>query len=202
MSMLLCFVYLYVIYFAQKYILQYTTVSSRTEGWIKIINDCEVASPVVASDALDFLKAFVEFPDSQDKFIGTPYPYLIMQFKNMDKYTGFEVEVRDKSNQTRTFRSTNRQSNIRLLDNLCSLPLKLQDGWNLIVLDLQALCKRVFRTQYKHCLNVRIFANCRIRRIYFSKDLYQENELPQEYKVFGMRNPLLLQAQEAQIQQE
>ena len=170
-------------------------VSSRTEGWIKIINDCEVASPVVASDCLDFLKAFIEFPDSEDKFIGTPYPYLTMQFKNMQKYTGFEIEVRDKSNQTRTFRSTNRQSNIRLLDNMCSLPLKLQDGWNLIVLDLQALCKRVFQTQYKHCLNVRIFGNCRVRRMYFSKELYQERELPQEYKVFGMRNPLLLQAQ-------
>ena len=62
---------------------KYITVSTRTEGYIKIINDYEVASPVVSIDCLDFLKAFIEFPDKNDKFIGTPYPILTMQFKNV-----------------------------------------------------------------------------------------------------------------------
>ena len=111
----------------------------------------------------------------------------------MDKYTGFEITVRCKSNEIVTFRSTNRQSTIRLFENICSLPLQLTESWNLLVIDLCALCKRVFSLEYKHCLSIRIFGNCRVRRIYFSKEIYQEWELPEEYKVFGMRNPTLIQ---------
>lgn len=33
-------------------------------------------------------------------------------------------------------------------------------------------------------LRIQIHANCRIRRIYFCDRLYNEDELPQEYKLF------------------
>ena len=39
-------------------------------------------------------------------------------------------------------------------------------------------------TNYIETLRVQIHANCRIRRIYFSDRLYNEEELPAEFKLF------------------
>jgi len=160
---------------------------------IRIINDAEVASPVVTVESNDcFDKTFIMFPDHNSKFIGTPFPILVLQIKNMNKFTGFEVNVSDENKRQRVFVSTNKQSLARLVGDQCSLPLVLQKGWNIIPIDLAALCQRVFNVKYKYCNRIRIFSNCRVRRIYFSKELYQENEVPEEYKIYGLRNPLLI----------
>ena len=37
---------------------------------------------------------------------------------------------------------------------------------------------------YKETLKVQIHANCRIRRIYFSDKLYEEKDLPKEFRLF------------------
>ena len=110
----------------------------------------------------------------------------------MNKYVGFEISISDQEDKEKIFQCTNKQSLARLIDNKCSLPLKLDDGWNIICIDLQSLTKRVFNIKYKHCNRIKIFANCRVRRVYFSKDLYQEDDIPEQYKVYGMRNPLLI----------
>eukprot|EP00483_Globobulimina_turgida_P000675 UN00675 len=59
-------------------------------------------------------------------------------------------------------------------------------------MDLESLCKRIFNIKYKYTNSIKIFANCRVRKIYFSKDLYQEDDIPEQYKIYGMRNPLLI----------
>lgn len=160
---------------------------------IRIINDAEVASPVVTLESNEFDKAWTSFPDNRNKFIGTPYPFIVMQIKNMNKYMGFEINVSDQNDKQKIFQCTNKQSLARLIDNKCSLPLTLDNGeWNIIIIDLQSLTKRVFNTKYKHCNRIKIFANTRVRRIYFAKDLYQEDDLPEQYKIYGMRNPLLI----------
>ena len=148
---------------------------------------------MVALESNDcFDKTHIAFPDNKNKFIGTPYPFLVMQIKNMNKFTGFEIKVSDDTNKHRTFVCSNKQSLARLMDNKCSLPLRLDDGWNIIAIDLESLCKRVFSVKYRYCNRIKIFSNCRVRKIYFSKELYQEDEVPEEYKIYGMRNPLLI----------
>eukprot|EP01083_Nonionella_stella_P178773 632588_1 len=166
--------------------------NGRSASSIRIINDAEVASPVVTLESNEFEKTCIVFPDNSHSFIGTPYPFLVMQIKNMNKYMGFEITISDETKKQRTFWSTNKQSLTRLMDDKCSLPLKLDEGWNIIVIDLESLCKRVFNSRYKYCNNIKLFANCRVRRIYFSKDLYQEDDIPEQYKIYGMRNPLLI----------
>eukprot|EP01083_Nonionella_stella_P256832 879778_1 len=162
---------------------------------IRIINDAEVASPVVTLESHVFDKTSIIFPDNKSKFIGTPYPFLNLQIKNMNKYIRLEIIISDESNNQKIFVCTNKQSLTRLIHNKCSLPLKLENGWNIIVIDLESLCKRVFNVKYKHCNSIQMFANCRVRKIYFSKDLYQEDEVPDEYKIYGMRNALLIHQQ-------
>lgn len=64
------------------------------------------------------------------------------------------------------------------------MPLKLDDGWNQIQLNLTDLTRRAYGTNYVETLRVQVHANCRLRRIYFSDRLYSEEELPPEFKLY------------------
>lgn len=64
------------------------------------------------------------------------------------------------------------------------MPLKLDDGWNNIQLNLADLTKKAYGTNYVETLRVQVHANCRLRRIYFSDRLYSEEELPPEFKLY------------------
>ena len=44
--------------------------------------------------------------------------------------------------------------------------------------------KKAYGTDYVETLRVQVHANCRIRRIYFSDQLYQEKDLPKEFRLF------------------
>lgn len=64
------------------------------------------------------------------------------------------------------------------------MPLRMDDGWNQIQLNLADLTKRAYGTNYTETLRVQVHANCRLRRIYFSDRLYSEEELPPEFKLY------------------
>ena len=67
---------------------------------------------------------------------------------------------------------------------ICTIPMRLDEGWNQIQFNLSDFTRRAYGTNYIETLRVQIHANCRIRRIYFSDRLYTERELPAEYKLF------------------
>ena len=52
-----------------------------------------------------------------------------------------------------------------------------------LVFDLGALCERVFATSYRHTCRVRVYAHCRLRRIYFADAVYPDAALPNALKV-------------------
>ena len=79
------------------------------------------------------------------------------------------------------FRTTNR---INTALTFCTMPMRLDDGWNQIQFNLSDFTRRAYGTNYIETLRVQIHANCRIRRIYFSDRLYTEDELPPEFKLF------------------
>lgn len=64
------------------------------------------------------------------------------------------------------------------------MPMRLDEGWNQIQFNLSDFTRRAYGTNYIETLRVQIHANCRIRRIYFSDKLYDEEELPAEFKLF------------------
>jgi hypothetical protein len=67
---------------------------------------------------------------------------------------------------------------------ICTMPMRLDDGWNQIQFNLADFTRRAYGSNYVETLRVQIHANCRIRRIYFSDRLYTEDELPTEFKLF------------------
>lgn len=64
------------------------------------------------------------------------------------------------------------------------MPLRMVKGWNYVVVDLAELTHRLFGSEYRHAIRVRVFANCRVRRIFFHDVLLQEHELPIQLRTF------------------
>ena len=67
---------------------------------------------------------------------------------------------------------------------ICTMPLRLDEGWNQIQLNLADYTRRAYGTNYVETLRVQVHANCRLRRIYFADRLYSEEELPPEFKLY------------------
>lgn len=63
------------------------------------------------------------------------------------------------------------------------MPMRLEEGWNQIQFNLSDFTRRAYGTNYIETLRVQIHANCRIRRIYFCDRLYNEDELPDDFKL-------------------
>jgi hypothetical protein len=107
-----------------------------------------------------------------------------MIIKNLKKYFTFEVQVLDDKNVRRRFRASNYQSTTRVKPFICTMPMRLDEGWNQIQFNLGDFTRRAYGTNYIETLRVQIHANCRIRRVYFSDRLYTEDELPPDFKLY------------------
>ncbi|CAK9317717.1 unnamed protein product [Citrullus colocynthis] len=64
------------------------------------------------------------------------------------------------------------------------MPLRMDEGWNQIQLNLADFTRKAYGTNYVETLPVQVHANCRLRRIYFADRLYSEEELPPEFKLY------------------
>ncbi len=127
---------------------------------------------------------YITCPADPRKTLGIKLPYLVMIVKNMKKYFTFEVQVLDDKSVRRRFRASNYQSTTRVKPFICTMPMRLDDGWNQIQFNLADFTRRAYGTNYVETLRVQIHANCRIRRVYFSDRLYSEEELPAEFKLY------------------
>lgn len=64
--------------------------------------------------------------------------------------------------------------------NAAHVPLKLDEGWNSLEINLQTLCNEVYGTDYQAIQRIIVFPNCRLRRVYFQDKHYRHNETPVE----------------------
>lgn len=76
------------------------------------------------------------------------------------------------------------QRKSKVSDAITTMPLQLEDGWNHLQIDLQDMLKRVYGTSYKEAVSIQVHATCRLRRIYFTDKVLQEDELPTEFRLF------------------
>ncbi|KAK4813839.1 hypothetical protein QYF61_001937 [Mycteria americana] len=147
----------------------------------------EHTGPLLCSGALYLLSqgtTYITCPADPKKTLGIKLPFLVMIIKNLKKYFTFEVQVLDDKNVRRRFRASNYQSTTRVKPFICTMPMRLDDGWNQIQFNLSDFTRRAYGTNYIETLRVQIHANCRIRRVYFSDRLYSEDELPAEFKLY------------------
>lgn len=152
-------------------------------GHVKRITDPDIQSSVVEVMGTNVSTNYIVCPADSKKTLGIKLPFLVMILKNMNKYFTFEVQVLDDKNVRRRFRASNYQSTTRVKPFICTMPMRLDDGWNQIQFNLSDFTRRAYGTNYVETLRVQIHANCRIRRIYFSDRLYTEDELPAEFRL-------------------
>ena len=153
-------------------------------GHIKRITDSDIQSSVLEIMGTNVSTNYIICPRDAKQTLGIKLPFLVMILKNLNKYFTFEVQVLDDKNVRRRFRASNYQSTTRVKPFICTMPMRLDDGWNQIQFNLSDFTRRAYGTNYIETLRVQIHANCRIRRIYFSDRLYSEDELPPEFKLF------------------
>ncbi|AWP00572.1 putative cilia- and flagella-associated protein 20 [Scophthalmus maximus] len=152
-------------------------------GHIERITDDDIHSLVLAVEGTNVSTTYITCPADPKKTLGIKLPFLVMIIKNLKKYFTFEVQVLDDKNIRRRFRVSNYQNTTRVNPFICTMPIRLDDGWSQIQFNLSDFTRRAYGTNYIESLRVQIHANCRIRRVFFSDRLYSEDELPPEFKL-------------------
>lgn len=167
-------------------------------GHIKRLTDPDIMSSVLEIMGTNVSTTYITSPENPKQHLGIKLPFLVMIIKNvcicltcilwvfckLKKYFSFEVQVLDDKGIRRRFRASNYQRSTRVKPFICTMPMRLDDGWNQIQFNLSDFTQRAYGTNYIETLRVQIHANCRIRRIYFSDRLYSEQELPSDFKLF------------------
>ena len=154
-------------------------------GYVKRITDFEMQSSVIEICGANVSTCFLTCPSNPKQTLGVKMPFLVLLIKYLKKYFTFEVQVIDDKNVKRRFRASNYQSNTRVKPFICTIPLKLDEGWNQINFNLTDFTRRAYGTNYLETLRVQIHANCRIRRIYFTDQLLSSKSIPAEYRAFS-----------------
>lgn len=152
-------------------------------GVIKRITDEDIKSLVLEINSSNVSTTYITCPKI-NKSLGIKLNYFVMIVKNMDKFFTFEIEILDDTQTKRRFRASNYQSETRVKDFICTMPLKLDSGWNHININLADYTRKAYGTNYVETSRVTVNANCRLRRIYFSERHYPEEELPAEFKLY------------------
>jgi len=151
-------------------------------GHIKRLADKDIGSSVIELQGSNIATTYITCPSDPGATLDQPLPILVLVIKSLDKYFSFEALIVDDTNVRRRFRASNFQSTTRVKPYICSMPMKLDDGWNVIHFNLGDFVAKAYHTTLQATLRVQVHANCRVRRIYFTDQVREEKELPPEFR--------------------
>uniref|UniRef100_A0A1A9WZW9 Nuclear pore complex protein n=1 Tax=Glossina brevipalpis TaxID=37001 RepID=A0A1A9WZW9_9MUSC len=154
-------------------------------GYTKRVYDEDIKSMVLEIMGTNVSTMYISTPRDNNQQLGIKLPFLVLLIKNMHKYFTFEVKIIDDQRFMRRFRVSNFQSKTSVKPFCTSMPMGMSPGWNQIHFNLADFTRRAYGTNYMETVRLQIHANVRIRRIYFTDRLYQESELPNEYRLIG-----------------
>uniref|UniRef100_A0A915LRR4 CFA20 domain-containing protein n=1 Tax=Meloidogyne javanica TaxID=6303 RepID=A0A915LRR4_MELJA len=97
---------------------------------------------------------YISCPLDPKKTLGIKLPFFFMTVKNLNKYFTFEVQILDDKGTKRRFRASNFQSTTRVKPFICTMPLRLDEGWNQVQFNLSDFVKRAYGTCYVETLRV------------------------------------------------
>ncbi|PPR85383.1 hypothetical protein GOBAR_AA35308 [Gossypium barbadense] len=130
-------------------------------GHVKRPHDDDIQSNVLEIIGSNIQSTFITCPADPAATLGIKLPFLVMIVKNLKKYFSFEIQVLDDKNVRRRFRASNFQVCIegveavtRVKPYICTMPLRLDEGWNQIQLNLADYTRRAYGTNYVETLRV------------------------------------------------
>ncbi|KAF0515521.1 DUF667-domain-containing protein [Gigaspora margarita] len=160
------------------------TDSKHEESHVSRVTDEDIHSIVIEVVSPNVATTYITCPAQLNRSLGIKLPILVLIVKNLKKYFTFEVQIMDDKNVKRRFRASNFQAVTRVKPYICTMPMRLDEGWNQVQFNLADFTRRAYSTNYVETLRVQIHANCRLRRIYFADKVYAEEELPPEMKLW------------------
>ncbi|XP_035214959.1 cilia- and flagella-associated protein 20-like [Stegodyphus dumicola] len=158
----------------------------KGNGCIRRITDDDIQTLVFEITAVHFCATCIYIPNNPRKALGIRLPNLTLLVKYLKLPFCIEFEVLDSKNTKRRFRASNCQSTTKVTPLLCHMPMALDDGWNRLQIDLPRFVQNAYKTDFVECLGIQIYANCRLRAVYFSDRWYEEEETP---SILRMLNP-------------
>ncbi|XP_014239476.1 cilia- and flagella-associated protein 20-like [Cimex lectularius] len=153
-------------------------------GYVKRITDEHVKSLVLEIMGNNVVSTYIACPSDMNSSLGIKLPFLVLIVKNLKKYFTFEIQILDDRNMKRRLRISNYQSSTKIRPFDCTMPIGLNEGWNQVYFNLSDFTRRAYGTSFVECRRVQVHANCRLRRVYFSDKLYNNDDLPKEYRLF------------------
>lgn len=84
------------------------------------------------------------------------FPRLFASSKTEQVTLAYVSKVLDDKNVRRRFRASNYQSTTRVKPFICTMPMRLDDGWNQIQFNLSDFTRRAYGTNYIETLRVQV----------------------------------------------
>ncbi|XP_015126081.1 cilia- and flagella-associated protein 20 [Diachasma alloeum] len=143
----------------------------------------EIIGRTEGSTSRDALPTCIHCPSGSNEFLQTKLPILVFVIKNLKREGKIEFQVTDKLQFRRRFiliTNAIREKIPKITPTTAFLPFSLDDGWNMLEIDLRNLCKEVYLTDYISLNRIIIYPNFRVRRIYLQDRHYEQNETPKE----------------------
>ncbi|KAJ1934718.1 hypothetical protein EC988_003294 [Linderina pennispora] len=107
-----------------------------------------------------------------------------MSLKSIDRLFSFEVQLADDRGIVRYIRASNFESEAAVDNQLTTLPLQLESGWNHLTFDLAATTRRLYGTAYREVMRVTVNASICLRCILFSDTILAEEAMPSELRLY------------------
>lgn len=98
------------------------------------------------------------------------------------------IQILDSENIRRRVRVSNYHTIKKQSTFMITMPFCMNEGWNQLNLNLAAITGDSFKTTYVETVRVQVHANCRLRRIYFSDQQYKDDQLPNVYRLHGIKD--------------
>ena len=152
-------------------------------GQIKDVIDNDINSSVKEISGPWISSVCITCPADPKETLDITLPFLFIVMKNMNKGFAFEAHVLDDKGVTREFYVATNRSMIHWSLQRCQIPLRLENSWNKITMDLAYHTRLIFSSRYVRTQCVKVYANCRVRQIYFADRIYTNQEHPDGYKL-------------------
>lgn len=148
-------------------------------GIIKRVTDPELNSTVIELSGSNIQNNFLFLPKQPEDLVNADqhFSFLTLYIKPISKNMCFEFSVLDSNGIYKRFRLSTLTNIAKVRSNTCNIPLKLDQFWNKITLDLTELTKKCFRSNFQKFARFQINANVFIRKIFLSDQAYTDEKL-------------------------
>ena len=145
--------------------------------------DCNPAGPEVniVCDYELLGKSVIDIVGEESKITfncNSTYENLVMQINSGNHFFSIDLRLRDESGKERTFQLSNKKSSIMIINDTCTIPMEVGDGWQRICISLDSMLSRAFGFKFVSCSSVTICGSCRLAKIYFQDEDYADPQLP------------------------